>query len=233
MRSFQFPGLATLALSVCIAVTGATVTPAKAVSIDFASTAQFGPLKEGAIGGPNGVYQNPLNILQGFPMDGLQITSNGTNSAYMDSYSGGKRGGLGACSVITASGQCNPSNDDNLSLGEEITISLVSGGLFNWTVTEFRDDDHNLATLTDTLTVTTNGCTLSATTFGDELSMTYTGITSITYGFGGASPDNYYIAVADLTLPPITNTEVPEPGTLLVLGLGIVGLGIARRKIRT
>ena len=233
MRIFKFPGLATLALSIGLAAAGATVTPAKAVSIDFATIAQSGPLHEGAIGGPNGVYQNPLTILQGSPLDGLQITANGSNSAYMDSYSGGKRGGLGACSVINSSGQCSPSNDDNLSFGEEITISLISGGVFNWTVTEFREDDHNLAALTDTLTVTTNGGTLSATTFGDELSMTYTGITSITYGFGGASPDNYYIAVADLTLPPITNTEVPEPGTLLVLGLGIVGLGIARRKIRT
>jgi len=39
MRIFKFSGLATLALSVCIAVTGAAVTPAKAVSIDFASIA--------------------------------------------------------------------------------------------------------------------------------------------------------------------------------------------------
>ena len=230
MRIFKSPYLAALAVTIGLATTGAPITSAKAVSIDFASIAEFGSLGEGAIGGTNGIYSNPLTTGQGFPISGLQITSNGTNSAYMDSYSGGKRGGLGACSIINSAGQCAPNSDDNLSLGEEITISLVGGGLFDWTVLEFRNDDHNLTSTTDTLTVTTNGGSLAASTFGDELFTTYSDISSITYGFGGSSPDNYYIAVADLTTDPITSTEVAEPGTLMVLGLGILGLGYIRRK---
>ena len=60
---------------------------------------------------------------------------------------------------------------------------------------------------------------LVATTFGAELAATYVGITSITYGFGGATPDNYYIAAADLsTFTP--TTEVPEPGVLALLDQG-------------
>jgi hypothetical protein len=159
----------------------------------------------------------------------LQISSDG----YMDAYSGGRAAGLGAC---VTDGQCSPSSDDNLSTDsvtgavDSITISLASGGTFNWTVTAFRDDNHYGVAGSDTLLVGTDSGALVSTTFGDELNMIYTAISSITYSYGGGTPDAYYLEIAGVEIPPLTNTEVPEPGGLIILGLGLAGLGFARRK---
>ena len=68
--------------------------------------------------------------------------------------------------------------------------------------------------------------------FGAQFGLSYVGITSITYGYGGSSADNYYIATADITTITPTS-EVPEPGSLAVLSIGLLGLGIAVRRRRS
>jgi hypothetical protein len=201
---------------------------AHAVVIDFADIAENGPIGEGAIGGPNGLYSNPLNSAQGFPINNLVITANADNFAYLDAFSGGKRAGLGVCTVITAGGQCDPSNDDNISFGEEAMIALQGGGTFNWEVTEFRDADHNLPGSDKTLLVSVNFGVPIQTTFGAELGFIHEEITSITYAFGGSNASEFYIAKAG-----IIETEgdaVPAPSALIVFGPAVFGFAMVRRR---
>jgi hypothetical protein len=197
---------------------------AHAVVIDFADIADNGPIGEGAIGGINGLYSNPLNGAQGFPIDNLVITANAGNSAYMDAGNAG----LGVCTVITAGGQCDPSNDDNVSFGEEVTIALQGGGSFNWEVTEFRDANHNLPASNETLLVSVNFGVPIQTTFGAQLGFIHAEITSITYAFGGSNAAQFYIAKAG-----IIETEgdaVPAPSALIVFGPAVFGFAMVRRR---
>jgi hypothetical protein len=199
-----------------------------AVTIDFADIAQNGPVGEGAIGGPNGLYSNPLNGAQGFPINNLVITANAGNSGYMVAFSGGKRAGLGVCTVITAGGQCDPSNDDNISFGEEVTIALQGGGSFNWEVTEFRDADHNLPASNETLLVSVNFGVPIQTTFGAQLGFIHAEITSISYAFGGSNAAEFYITKA-----VIIETEgdaVPAPSALIMFGPSVFGFAMVRRR---
>ena len=41
------------------------------------------------------------------------------------------------------------------------------------------------------------------------------------------SPDYGHAAILPVIVPP---TDIPEPTTLAIMGLGLVGLGVARRK---
>ncbi len=96
----------------------------------------------------------------------------------------------------------------------------------------FRDGSHNLldspAELARTLLVSVNGSSFEETTFGDELTTVYAGVTSLSYGYGGSDAEQYYLASADIT--PTTSQDVPEPGALAVFCIGLVGIGYLRRR---
>ncbi len=201
---------------------------AQAVTFNFASIADVNG--EGAIGGVNGVYDNPVTIAQGFPINGVSITANSTYSAYLDAGNAG----LGVCKVVTGNGQCDPSNDDNLTAGETLTFALASGGTFDFSMLAFRDANHNLlddsGELARTLLVSVNGSSFEETTFGDELNTVYAGVTSLSYGYGGSNADQYYLAAADISPNTTVSDEVPEPGTLAVFLMGLLSIGYIRRR---
>jgi hypothetical protein len=198
----------------------------QAVTFNFASIADVNG--EGSIGGVNGVYDNPVTIAQGFPINGVSITANSTYSAYLDAGNAG----LGVCKIVDINGQCTPGSDDNLTSGETVTFALSSGGTFDFSMIAFRDGSHNLlddaGELARTLLVSVDGSSFEETTFGEELSTVYAGITSLSYGYGGSNADQYYLAAADISPGTVTD-EVPEPGTLAVFCFGLLGIGYVRR----
>jgi hypothetical protein len=199
----------------------------QAVTFNFASIADVNG--EGSIGGANGVYDNPVTIAQGFPMGGVSITANSTYSAYLDAGNAG----LGVCKVVDSNGQCNPGSDDNLTSGETVTFELSSGGKFDFAMNAFRDANHNLlddaGELARTLLVSVNGSSFEETTFGDELTTVYAGVTSLSYGYGGSNAEQYYLASTDIS-PNTVSDDVPEPGTLAVFCFGLLGIGYIRRR---
>ncbi|WP_282059241.1 VPLPA-CTERM sorting domain-containing protein [Roseobacter litoralis] len=203
---------ATLAAGVAVTLAGA----ASAATLDFIAF---------AAGNEQGVADGTtLNF------DGLDVTFSagpggvGADYAYFDDLSGGKPAGLGVCTTLTSSAQCNPSSDDNISMdgstGPEWVTLTFGDTLSSFMVTSFYDASHNsLATSNDTLFI--NG---TEYTFAAALGVDFGGTDSVEFLYGGTSASQFYVGGVEASI-------VPVPAALPLLLAGIGGLGfMARRK---
>jgi hypothetical protein len=159
-------------------------------------------------------------------IDGLAVTfsANSTYSPYFDDLSGGKPGGLGVCKVLTTSDQCNPSSDDNVTMGEAVTLGFGTPVTLSGLV--FNDADHNsLATSAAELLIGINGDPLRLSRFRSASSGVFTDVSSITFAHGGRDPSQFYVSGATATPVPL-----PAAGLLLAGGLGLLGVGRAMKR---
>lgn len=169
-----------------------------------------------------------LDTASGISVAGSASTSAGTTpQAYFD-----RGAGLGVCSVFTAAGQCNPSNDDNVGAiggsanagdGTFEILTLTFNQAIELTNVTFRAEGHGLFTGSLKINgVVTNivGGLWSGSLVGSVFNFEYIPVAS-TQG----STNEFYIdaATADLSQVP-----VPAAGLLLVTALG--GLSLARRR---
>ena len=150
--------------------------------------------------------------------DGITVTASGSYLgndvfAYLDASSGGP-GGLGVCRAVDGT-QCAPNSDDNVTSGETLHVALSGTSTINWI--EFRNADHGTAysplALVD---ISVDGGAFASYTLENIFNTSLSG-THFDFRFNNGE---FYIK----------SMNVPEPGPLALLGLGLIGLYVAGRK---
>lgn len=134
--------------------------------------------------------------------------------------------GLGVCHAgLKVSNQCNPSDDDNVTENEILKIAFDQQVSFNFIDSIFRDANHN--------TLKTGKIKLSIDS-GSWMSLDLAALTGAGYigkSFSFSTTSNtpqFYIDNVVVAKVPVT--QVPEPSTLAIFALGLMGLASRRVK---
>ena len=158
--------------------------------------------------------------------------------AYLDA---GPKSGLGVCGSVyrasragdgdTASGddfaggtnECNPSSDDNMqdSKSEWLVFSKVN--MSDYRVDGFQLFGNHEDFSGDTAWITVNGGTWESVTVDEDGHVDMQGRVVTSFGIRMGEGMAGYVGHLDVS-------QVPVPGTLGLIGLGLLGLGALRRK---
>jgi hypothetical protein len=169
-------------------------------------------------------------------VNGLTVTAAGTYNGnpayvYLDGLDGGNPAGMGVCH--TPGGNCAGSTDDNVTAGE--VLKLVFGQDVTIDSVVFRNQDHltNRFDAHDFFDLRAGGMG-SYVTYG--LPVNAAGLWVPPGTVGGSifefarNSEDFYISTITVRVP---DTNVPEPGTLLLLGSGMLGLASRVRRRRS
>lgn len=198
--------------------------PALATTINYGLLANTSP---GEGGYPNSVGGFSLTV------DGITVSATSGvpgDNAYLDSYFEGRPGGLGVCQDLNSAGDCSPSSDDNLTNNghlEELILTFSENVLI--TEVLIRNGLHS--------TVFTNpaGGLYRFTFNGVEYDLTHSFVPTAAAGTGLVFAFTAPYGDTDngrMYVEAVTFTAVPESGMLLLLGSGLVGLGLMRRRFK-
>ena len=147
--------------------------------------------------------------------------------AYLDQGNAG----LGVCSLglktdSKGDNQCNPGNDDNVTENEVLAISFDKLVSIDFSQTVFRNGSHHVHTPSIDISLD-NGSTWGLMDLNATLSSN-----SFLFRTNPIHDTNqFYIDALAISTVTTTN-KVSEPGSLALLGLGLIGLGFSRKKTK-
>jgi hypothetical protein len=206
---------------------GFTIQSYQNVAGSDASGSITGAVPGGTLTGEAG-FNNILIDVDGENLD-IYINDVASGNVYFDADSGGP-GGLGSCRVLSATAQCTPSNDDNLTLAADETIRMdffldgpiPTGAIFGDFT--FRDDNHQVINGTVSVSHASGSSVLDVVNGVADFSVIGSSGFLVFNDDGGAgSTSNYYISEANIS-------AVPVPAAVWLFGSGLGLLGWMRRK---
>ena len=199
---------------------------ANATVFDFQDLVDNGNEDGGVFSGTLGDGTNPADFITDVAANGeagfstfswtkgatTLTVDGGADYAYLDKG----KAGLGVCKVLTTSDQCDPGNDDNVTLGEVLNFGFSSGHDVDLNASTFRKANHGLLADLSDIEVNIDG--------GGWLDLT-ANLNFYATNFSLRTTDDssqFYIDALSVS--------VAEPATVALMGLGLAGLGVVRRR---